>query len=169
MKLQLSIKQTWHFECPSCKKLDAFEVSHLLKDVREDFGPWYCDNCGIGVKGKVSGGAVAVELSGTRREDTVDLLRLPPQADPLYLVVKGFNIVDTATNEVKGCSKEYWYEAHNCPVNVLSHTEAILTGNDSDPHGIFEYLGSSKITDPEFDGADFSVEDWCTIFPQLRK
>lgn len=169
MRLILNNKQTWHFECPSCKKVDAFEVTHLIGS-RTCFGPWYCESCGIGVRGELNGGTVEVELSGTRREDTVDLLRLPPQADPLYLVVKGFNIVDTTTNEVKGCSKEYWYEEHNCPVNVLAHTEALLTGNESDPHGIFEYLNSSTILNPEeFDGADFSVEDWCTIFPQLRK
>lgn len=168
MRLVLANKQTWHFDCPHCKKVEAFEVTHLISN-RDSFGPWYCENCGMGVEGRIDGGTVEVELSDTKTEETLDLLRLPQQADPVYLVVRGFTILDTETGEVKGSSKEYWYESHTCPINTIAHAEAIILKDESDPHGIFDYLDSVKVESKEFDGTDFTVDEWRKLFPQIAK
>lgn len=159
-------KTAYHFACPACDD-EGFEVTHLIGN-RASFGPWYCKKCGKGVEGVLHGITVDVKLTGEECKDTLDLLCLPPQADPIYLVVKGVEIRNCTTGKSLTSSKEYLYESHLCPINNFSSAEAIISVDSSDPHGIFEYVASHEITDPEFDGADWSKEEWQSIFPQIK-
>jgi hypothetical protein len=69
---------------------------------------------------------------------TLNLLRLFTRSgEPVYFVVEGCAIHDA--NEPLNHS--YFYDEHSCPTNYVQ-VAAIMTREDDDPHGVFEYVRS---------------------------
>lgn len=130
MKANVFVPAGLCIACPACGH-GEFRVDHLV-DRETPFGPWYCDDCGAGFRGNVSGGDVEVELTGETKKITRVLLRA---RGPLYVEVEGVEFSD-----VQG-DKRYFYEEHTCATNFLRVAEQIFTvDGETDPHGMFEFI-----------------------------
>lgn len=55
--------------------------------------------------------------------------------EPLYFVVKHGEF--STPDDIDGW--EYFVEEHNCPTNMV-RCAAIIDGEDTDPHGVFEFV-----------------------------
>ena len=86
----------------------------------------------------------------------LDLLMIEPDEHPVYIVVKSYMAADDPDAD-----KEYFYEEHTCPTNVLP-CEAIIENGDEDPHGVLTFVRSIPIP-ADYDG----TADWRTLFPEV--
>jgi len=127
-----------YITCPFCNT-DGTEgpgsADHLIQN-NTSFGPWYCKSCGKAIYGKTENGDVFVEKSDKTLEESLVLLRLDPQQQSIFLIVKG-RIFDGKLDED---SDQYLYEQHTCPTNFLGDVEVVIIGEDNDSHGLFEYV-----------------------------
>lgn len=133
-------QQRYLIDCPSCGAERAFEVTHLW-GMQVSFGPWPCSHCGKGIRGVISGYEVEIEKTGGSMEDSLVLLKLPPQEQNILLVTKG-RLIDGDDQH-----DQYHFESHTCPVNFLRETQKIIIGDDDDPHGLFKYCGTAAYVD----------------------
>ena len=160
MKAELRGKT--YIRCPDCGKGEN-RVCHLFDmSFPVDFGPWYCDACGTGYKGTIRGTAdIEIALCDTPRLlKVVDVLVLEPQDRPLYVAV---------ASKDYGCGlddKRYLYEEHTCPTNWTRDVEMLMIGSNTDPHGLFQYLGTEYVPDDFFDGDN--DEALATIIEKMR-
>lgn len=96
------------------------------------------------------------------REKTLTLLRLDPQEHPVYFVVETYG--DPPATEDDREHLMYFYEEHSCPTNYI-RCEAIISKNDTDPHGLFTYVRS--IPRPKaLDEAHYADALWNGAFPE---
>ncbi|HEX8160332.1 MAG TPA: hypothetical protein VF538_00415 [Pyrinomonadaceae bacterium] len=149
MKAVLVEKKEVYVRCPDCGDENSHHVTHL--DPGTSFGPSYCGNCGAGVRGYLSGdGSVEIFETGDRKEQTYVLLRISPQDDPIYLVVRGAEFVtDDGAGMVEECEEETFFESdeyfygYTCHPSVTLRTAvAVIINGEADPHGIFEYVAT---------------------------
>lgn len=150
MRVEVESSLRYWAKCPSCAE-GRFELTHLVNAralrASNSFGPWYCRGCGQGVAGEISpsGDAVELKVLEERVEEFYDLLKLEPQAKPVYFVVRASRALNSK------CDLRYLYEEHSCPTNHI-HCELIVHDGDSDPHGLFKYVTS--VTLPQDHKAD---------------
>lgn len=133
-----TIIEVKHFvECPHCHN-SKNRIDHLFNDEGKEtsWGHWYCDECGGGYKGIVKGKDVFVEKVNERKDNSIVFLK----NGNVLLAVKGmyFNGEHDAEND------RYFYDEHTCPTNYFKNVEMVidLENGDTDPHGIFEFVGS---------------------------
>lgn len=70
---------------------------------------------------------------------TLVLLRLfQRDGSPVYFVVQGLGTLGDGESDL---DDEYFYDEHTCPTNYIP-IEAVMTPEDDDPHGAFEYVRS---------------------------
>lgn len=116
--------------CPCCEKPDS-TIDHLLNT--DTSTSWYCDNCGerYSISFKKTG-EVFTQATGERVNKNIVLLK----NGNVGLVVEGMSFSGAESNQ------EYYYNEHTCPTNYMKNVLAVidLEHNDSDPHGIFEYV-----------------------------
>ena len=167
MKAQIGIEVSKLFACPECGSLEH-SYGHLADG--STFGPWYCDECGCSVRGRVTGESVDIELHTERKINTLVLLRLrEPLAtgEQVHVVVKGMTFC--APGETPDFEHDvYFYEEHTCPWNWLRLP--IKEDDDTDPHGLFVH--QETVLMPQGYG-DFSnhldgIEQWRELFESLR-
>lgn len=141
-KTDLIVETKRYIPCPDCGE-SAGSIDHLIEysirlDSEREFGPWYCDECGCGFKGKVVGQDVFIKKSDRMNNKEISVFL---KHDDILLIVKG-----SQASFQDDDSLEYYYNEHTCPVNFLRGDSlqiiVDLKDNDTDPHGIFEYLGS---------------------------
>jgi hypothetical protein len=61
-------------------------------------------------------------------------------------------------------NKRYFYEEHTCPTNYLGVEMVVdLNDGDTDPHGIFEFVGAIPYVDLE------NVDDVLSLLPSGGK
>lgn len=132
------ITEVLHYvECPHCHNSKS-KVDHLFghTDAKKTWGPWYCDECGGEYRGYVVGEDVFVEKLNGRIDYSIVFLK----NNNVLLAVKGmyFNGDHDIGHD------EYFYEEHTCPTNYFGNVEMVvnLENGDTDPHGIFEFIGS---------------------------
>jgi len=152
-----TIIETKHFiECPYCQKSKS-RIDHLFteKGKEKSFGIWYCDECGGGFEGMVKGRDVFVEKVLDRRDKSIVFLK---NANVLLVVKGGYFDGEHDTEEDK-----YFYTQHTCPTNYFKDVEMVIDLNDgdTDPHGIFEFVGSIPYVD--LDG----VKDVMALIPSI--
>jgi len=138
MEKVTTIIEIKHFiECPHCHNSNN-RIDHLFNDGKKEvcFGGWYCDDCGGGYKGSVKGKDVFVEKTDNRKDNSIVFLK----SGNVLLVVKGryYNGEHNSEND------KYFYNEHTCPTNYFPDVEMVidLENGDTDPHGIFEFVGS---------------------------
>lgn len=125
-----------HFACPNgCDH--RFGIEHLFGR-STTAGPWYCDDCGQGWNIAIDGEQVSVEKADVRRKCFVTL-EIPPQSESIFFKVRGMLWAPTITEETVE-QKRYYYEEHTCPTNWLSEVEEIKIGEDTDPHGLAQFV-----------------------------
>lgn len=125
-----------YIECPNCG-IGRHRIDHLFGGNRRPFGPWYCDECDYSYVGVVDGDNITIEKSSEDSEQSLSFLR----HGDVILAVKG-RVWDGDFD------KEFFYTEHTCPTNYLG-VEMVIDANtgDTDPHGIFEYLGTVPYVD----------------------
>lgn len=141
---QIHTEERKFIVCPYCGNDKSHSVSHILSGEHgNSFGPWYCDECGGSISGKLdSDGKIKLELSEQKMIHTFDLLKYFENSEEFYIIVRGLSW-SNYENIFEG--KEYFYAEHTCPTNFLQ-VEKVIQKNDSDPHGIFQYISSIPAT-----------------------
>lgn len=155
MKKVNTIMEIKHFvECPHCGKSTS-RIDHLFNEENKtsSWGPWYCDECGGAYKGEVRDKEVFIEpIYGDRKNKCLVFLK---NANVL-LVVEGMYFNGDFDPE----NKRYFYEEHTCPTNYLGVEMVVdLNDGDTDPHGIFEFVGAIPYVDLE------NVDDVLSLLP----
>lgn len=153
--------------CPECGEY-AHSWGHLKAG--RSFGPWYCDHCGAGIRGVATDEGAEIELSGTRKLDTLVLLRLyEPLKDgeQIHIVVEGMTFVEDG-EEPDFEHDKYFYNEHTCPWNYLRLP--LKCGDDADPHGVFQHQETVLMPSGYDEDRIFSNPDsWADIFKSMRK
>ena len=139
--------------CPTCGEA-GFSIGHLSLFCfggPASAGPWFCGSCGWGIKLSFAEGAFQVEKLPERQWTSAVKLVIPPQKDPIELIVSG---IAWDENEAGGVGVEgrsehdrYFHEEHTCPVNWLRSVARIKVGDDDDPHGLAKYV-STRVIEP---------------------
>lgn len=152
------------FKCQECGETEK-SYAHLF--VGQRFGPWYCDNCGLGVYGVVLEDGVELKKVKDRKVNTLVLLKLNVPNTDIHIVVRGMDFSEDGTVDYSDdSSTEYYYNEHTCPWNYLRLP--IKDGDDTDPHGLFVF--QEKVLMPKgYDDHLRDIEDWKELFSSLRE
>lgn len=148
MQAEIITHTTRHIKCPACGHDKDHRCNHLKPGYQ--FGPWYCDECGVAITGTVtSTGEIEIEIFTKQRSIPIYVLLKhdPGEAacPPIYLVLETSTVVDGNNDFTEGL--EYLYNEHTCPTNWTHDIVKIRYMGDDDPHGVFEYLAAVKIED----------------------
>lgn len=161
-KLEIQTETRQYFTCTACgdKARRKFYVDHLIAQAAADntnisFGPWDCTRCGIGYAGVVSPeGELIVDAvrKGTGFRDCFVLLRYAASTrnDPLHVILQTSHASDDLAMEAVepgSSSIGYYYDEHTCPTNWTREIHTIVAGQDSDPHGVFEFVAAMDFED----------------------
>ena len=140
MKLKIHTKR--YIKCPKCQQ-GEFEVEHLFAIERNDFGPWYCDECGISFDGTITAdGEIDFTFSDSIRIPAKILLQVEPQKESIFFMLDGSIYRDHhETEEDINQFLRYFYEEHTCPTNWLKDVCEVKIGDDTDPHGLATFEG----------------------------
>jgi len=136
-----------HVACPSCGELST--IGHATKGSEYT---WWCDNreCGKQYKWVQNpDDSITAEPTGTVVKYNAALLKMEPRDKPVYLIV---DAIDSGTE-----NQRYFYDEHTCPLNYFSQVEGIYLGEDSDPHGLFEFVGSVDKNAEDAELSDFEI------------
>ncbi len=157
-----NIKQVRFLLCPHCSA--EHRVEHLYGVGRFKSTTWYC-NCGKAIDIELKDGELYASINPTKfKKPALTLLRLRDHA-PVYLVISDSVWDFDPLSE----GKPYRYNEGTCPTNYLRDAKKIIEGNDTDPHGIFEFVALR-----EFEGdldSNISVEELAALFrvPEIAK
>lgn len=147
--MKSEIFTTRFVKCPNgCDH--KFQIDHLLTENRKA-GPWYCDLCyqGFNIE-TINGEVFLTEKQPTESDDGKSypswvILEIPPQKESIVLKVKGIYHKEGSINS----NDKFHYEENTCPVNYFKYTENVFLGDDSDPHGLANYITSYPTSDDE--------------------
>ena len=149
MQAQLTKETTTYVHCPSCEN-KCSTVDHLTDGF---VSSWVCENCGVMYDIKMEEGIISV--SSTNKINTKKFVFFKNSNIGLIVKITSF---DSEQEQM-----QYFYDEHTCPINYMSNVIAVInleTGDD-DPHGIFEYCGSSDYP------ADYSESDYNYNFRKM--
>lgn len=94
------------------------------------------------------------------------LLKIEPDAYPLYLVVKALRMEGYTSDD----HTAHFYESHSCPANWMPDVLAVISGGgDDDPHGFATFVKRIQAPDgmDEFGDIDGDCNTpWTQIFPE---
>lgn len=160
-----TISETKHYiQCLWCDK-GRFSIGHLFGKPTT-WGTWYCDNCGGGCKGSInSNNEIYAEKVDQRRDYCNVFLR----NGNILLIVKGMYF----DGDLDLNSSRYIYEQHTCPTNYLKEVEVIvdLKNNNTDPHGIFKFIGAVPyvdMQDMDFDEIISNVKNFGNVVGRIN-
>lgn len=143
------------FKCDCGSDGTEFSVEHLFEGKDINFGPWYCDKCGVSWSGTIMNGELKAKKDPTRvcKKHAV-LLKLDydPQRDgPIHLIVNASAYIHIPEDP------KFTYEEYLCPVNILHDALEVYVGSDNDRHGLFKLVAEAKdaYTYGSFTAADF--------------
>ena len=99
----------------------------------------------------------------TDRKDGYLLLRINPEpGKPVHIIVKDRDTANYTEEEWR-----YFVDEGTCPINLLRNPiEAIIEGDDEDPHGLLEFIAWAPV--PPAD-ADKTAHEWTEMFPILLR
>jgi len=144
--------------CPHCNEPDS-TIDHLLGSNQET--KWYCDACG----GRYSltfseSGCDVSPLREWRINLAVVLMH-----NNIFVVVEGAAYAKDDPSNYDASNLRYFYDEHTCPVNWMG-VECLYDAenNDTDPHGLFRFLGFELFPD---DGGDCNF-NWEPLIARVR-
>lgn len=158
---EIHTEEKKYIVCPYCGDDKSFSVNHILDGTCKNFGTWYCDSCGGGINGKLnSDDVIEIEFSEQKIFHTYDLLKYYKDEEEFFIIVPG---ISHSKDIFDG--KEYFYGEHTCPKNYL-RVEKVISEDDADPHGIFQYISSIPKTkeNQEFIDANCDVKQLIKLF-----
>jgi len=148
--------------CPHCNKVTNSRVDHLLQFIKEpatryyNHAPWSCSNCGHYFN-------VEIEITPTEVVYHIYINNSAPDIPAATLLLHNNRVLiirDWYYNGEEG-NKQYLYEEHQCPTNILNSEVAYyldLETNDSDKHGMFTHVKTMPMT-TDMNSALQDVED----------
>lgn len=148
--------------CPHCGKDAGSQIDHLME---EGFRTqWYCNHCGGKYKLDVEKGGeqVQVQALDERIRDCAILLKY----EGAYVVARGMLAVE-AGEPADMSAHEYFYNEHACPTNWMKDVLCLYDSahDDTDPHGMFEYVGSELMEEDQHD----CNYDWRPFIERQRR
>ena len=153
-----------HAVCPHCEQTSE-SMSHLK--LGQQFGPWYCENCGASYNGVYQGvdTVITKDPKGRRAIETLVLLEYPPSELPLRFLMQKQRYEDDSDPDKKS-NAAYYFEEHSCPTNWIGKAVVISLGHDPDPHGFLRYV--REIDTPELPEDHNEVDNlYYDLFPEL--
>lgn len=169
MKLTIQAKQKVE-SCLPCPECGEYSFSWGYLKVGESFGPWYCEDCGLGIQGDVTDEGACIERASDRKLNTLVLLCLYEPlkgGEDVHIVVKGMTFVKEG-EEPDFDHDVYFYNEHTCPWNYLRLP--LKAGEDTDPHGVFVHQETVLMPkDYDEDQSFDDIDGWKALFPSLRK
>lgn len=183
-KLDIQTETRRYFQCTTCgDQADRkFYIEHLMlmaatSGSNTTFGMWHCTRCGMGYAGHVTPeGELFVDAirKGTNFKDCFVLLRYAGSTpdEPLHVILKTSHASDDLVMESAepgSSSIGYYYDDHTCPTNWTPEIHTIVAGQDSDPHGVFEFVAAM-----DFEGVLKALKDYpehadITTVDQLKR
>src|SRR5574343_32787 len=145
-------------KCPICKDdCQGFYVDHLLEYTKHknpyDVGPWQCKKCNNHFNFLVYADGT-VEISQDPKEiayvNCLVLLKSTHEGNPIYLMLNEKSSTETIAEEKMSPGSShlpYFYGEHTCPTNFIRDIIAITFEQDTDPHGVFEFVRLLSIPD----------------------
>jgi hypothetical protein len=142
------------FHCPKCdevfQKIPVDELARFRERQARNSSTrqsWQCSGCLTQLMFDFESDTIQTLEEGypDSVSKTLTLLRLDPLDKPVYLIVEGsvFYNKDGKYNK----DQSYYYNEHTCPTNYLQNTFKVYVGDNDDPHGLFEFVRSVKVTD----------------------
>lgn len=150
MKATLVEKIESYIQCFNCGDANSHCSSPL--DPGVSFGPWYCNECGTGIRGYVDGnGNVEIEEAEYRTTPTYVLLRVDAQDGAIFLVVKGeeyrhvgrdeSNSLEESNGDIDFSNTDEFFYRFQCePFITLRNTVAIFKGDKVASDNFFHYV-----------------------------
>ena len=121
--------------CPHCEK-ETSTVDHLLGGTVST--AWYCDSCG---------GRYSLNFSSTGcvirpLKEWIISVAVVLQLGKTFVVVKGMLFAKGSRENFDDSNLQYFYDEHTCPINWMG-VECLYDSenDDSDPHGLFSFVG----------------------------
>jgi hypothetical protein len=140
--------------CPACSAVCG-AVDHLFKMAPTTWGPWHCDECHAGFRGKAHpDGTLDVELTGERMVPQFVMVEIPPQTETISLMLET-TYLERFTDE----SVRYLIEEHSCPSNHLRAVGGVWLGDDADPHGLMRFVARYQPKPEETHVRDMQLSD----------
>ena len=127
-----------------------FELSYTIY---EGFGSWRVARVKFG-------GA----LAGDRKPFDLVLLRVDPEAHPLYFVIEARQFpFETADAEQDGRDR-YHYDEGTCPTNWVRDVVCVVSRGDEDPHGFARFV--ARRAPPV--GYESGNAEYGAVFPEIE-
>lgn len=129
--------------CPLCKN-HTFGLGHLLKYIENskpyEVGPWECNSCHEHFNFQLYKDK-SVKIKQVERDikylPFITLLK-STHDNPIYLIVKDNQHVKQGEDVANYAA--YWFNEHTCPTNWIKNVEVIIFEEDTDPHGVFQFV-----------------------------
>ena len=126
--------------CPSCG--NASNIDYCSPGVQYT---WWCsnDDCGRQYRFTINEDwSVESEPTGVVVTRTKVTLKIKKVDDDIFVTIKGRKINGEHNDR-------YYYEEHTCPVNLFRDGIEVRVGEDTDPHGIFQYVKTEELSEGE--------------------
>jgi ribosomal protein S27AE len=156
------------FDCPACGQ-GEFRYDHL--EPGRSWGSWACDECGVWIDGTISAAGLPQVKYSEKLPNipTLVLLRLrKPLKDGAFVHAVIEAKCHDGKEDLIGSGDEFLYNEHTCPTNWLG-IAIIIDGEDTDPHGVFEWVATVKRPDDWDMDNERDFDGLCELFPALRE
>lgn len=145
-------------KCPICKDTaQGFTVDHLSKRAKPnkpyEFGPQRCVVCKNNFRFKIyaEGDVEIAQVDGNSSfVSCLVLLKSTHEKDPIYIMVNAKfdqKDIDAETTRPSSSMVPFYYNVNTCPTNFIHEIFAITHADDTDPHGVFEFVRLLSIPD----------------------
>ena len=144
-KATITVETTTYVHCPSCNA-KAWPIDHVLADkALLDTLCWSCPYCGVACELHIKSPTeveIVINSNMSISVPCLHLLKMRPQDHPVFFVIRSFDYYRGHDGQAPFANAKYYYEEGTCPVNWIADIEMIAAGNNTDPHGLFEYVTS---------------------------
>lgn len=112
------------------------------------------------------------DLEGDGKPFDLVLLKVDPEAHPLYFVIRARNSPDSGESvEERASGDQYFYDEHTCPTNWTNNIIAVISDGDEDPHGFATFV-RRRDAPPDMDESGdikgiYEGPLWATLFPEV--
>jgi hypothetical protein len=151
--VELERYTTYRAPCPVNGCEGRFDITRQVREARkrkerQNAGPWFCDECGTGVRWSVdepdpvsSSAQATGTITNERKVERLVLLELDPKHKAVQAVVRGMRFEGGPPTDMDEDELDrFHYNERSCPTNHLNYIEVLLEGDSADPHGLLRFV-----------------------------